>query len=338
MQTYGRFTNASQIKAVQNFFNANLKAGEYSLSDFMSDSKDDRQKYRHMYFKGENEKEWATRTYILNSQTYVINPYAKFIVDENGNKHIENMTLLPMWDNFDFNSGHILTQLGNSILISDIDPYSIGRTVSIQFPSSAELQGVYTNSNQYTQSDFENDKARYNKEYSMLSVASLYTPMENIVDDLWNSGVTKFIDSNGKTIIYGSNSQDSISANSLQGKMLDYYNSNKTKGTVMVGGKGGDRLQGTQYDDILYSNDITEQDDNTNDFLIGGDGFDKYYVGSGDTINDSDHKGEVYFDGNLQLLCFLVFLKSGEFWFLAYELLVAQFPFHLTDNDPFLSV
>ena len=299
MQTYGRFTNASQIKAVQNFFSANLEAGEYLLSDFMNNNTDNRHKYMHMNFKGNDAKEWAVRTYILNTQAYVINPYAKFIVDEKGNKYIENMTLMPMWDNFDFDSDSILTKLGNQILIPDIDPYTIGKTVSIQFPSSEDLKTAYTNPIPYTQNDFENDKARYDREYSMSAVAGLYKPIENIVDDLWNSGVTNFIDKEGRTIIYGSSSQDTVSINSLTGKMLDYYNNNKAKGTVMVGGESGDKLFGTQYDDILYSNDNTEKDDNVSDFLKGEDGFDRYYVGNGDTIFDSDHKGEVYFDGNL---------------------------------------
>lgn len=69
------------------------------------------------------------------------------------------------------------------------------------------------------------------------------------------------------------------------------------KGITYVAGKGSDNIIGTKFDDILYSNDKTNIDDNSPDTLKGGKGYDTYHAGDKDIIIDSDHNGEVIFDG-----------------------------------------
>ena len=114
-EKYGRFANASKIKVVQRFFNEDtpLLPGVYDREWFVcgkeKDDKDEAKKkfiyaYQHIYFKGNNDEEWARRTYILNSQGYAINKFARFIVTKDGERYIENLTLLPLMDNFDFSS------------------------------------------------------------------------------------------------------------------------------------------------------------------------------------------------------------------------------------------
>ena len=80
-----------------------------------------------------------------------------------------------------------------------------------------------------------------------------------------------------------------------------YISSYYGKGITYVGGKGSDTITGTKFDDILYSNDNTGVDDNSPDTLKGGKGYDTYHAGDKDIIEDSDGKGEVYFN-NTQLI------------------------------------
>jgi RTX calcium-binding nonapeptide repeat (4 copies) len=67
----------------------------------------------------------------------------------------------------------------------------------------------------------------------------------------------------------------------------------------IVGGGGIDEIDGGGSDDIIYNGDDKGSDDNAKETLNGGDGDDTYYVGVGDTINDSDGMGRVFYDGNM---------------------------------------
>ncbi|WP_207500909.1 hypothetical protein, partial [Campylobacter geochelonis] len=303
MNTYGRFANASQTAVVKEFFdNSSLKPGIYARNDIVisNDKGEYNHSYKDMFFKGSDKEEWARRLYILNSQSFTVNSFAKFIVNKDGTKHIENLTMIPYYDNFDFDSGSLVGNIGNNLYLKDdIDPYKIGKTVSIQYPSSSELQNIHTNSKIYTFADYENDKRRYNEEHSYISPADMLTPILNISDELWNSGVTKFIDNEGKVIIYGTNSSDVINRISSSARHLyEYYLKNKDKGVVIIAGKDGDKILGSVFgNDILYSSGSISKEDNYADELRGFSGFDTYYVGDKDIIEDSDGIGMINFNG-----------------------------------------
>ena len=311
MKTYGRFANASKIKVVQRFFNEDtpLMPGIYSREKFAygknkKEAEENLEEYihayQHIYFRGNNNEEWARRTYILNSQGYAINKFAKFIVTKDGERYIENLTLLPLMDNFDFSSKNWLAILGNyAYLEDDIDPYRIGKRFDIEFPSSDDLKEAYINNKPYTRSEFEYDQNRHAEEHSRINAINILKPILNIVDGLWESGVTKFIDDKGKVIIYGTNNSETISGVKSSAKHLfQYYLENQDKGVTIIGGKGDDKILGTTSgDDTLYSSGISELEDNASDTLKGFGGFDTYIVGDKDIIEDSDGKGRVLFDG-----------------------------------------
>jgi Ca2+-binding RTX toxin-like protein len=67
----------------------------------------------------------------------------------------------------------------------------------------------------------------------------------------------------------------------------------------IVGGGGVDEIDGGGGDDIIYNGDDKGSDDGAKEALYGGDGFDTYYIGVGDTINDSDGIGSVYSGGKM---------------------------------------
>lgn len=301
MSTFGRFANASMIEKVQNFFNENFgkdhKKGERQEFTFKEMKGKKNYATKQMYFKGTDKQEWAERTYIFNSQTYFLTQNVKFIIDENGNKYIENFAMIPGVEDFDF-EGTTLSNFGNILIENDIDPYRIGKTLKITYPSHKKGGLEYNDYGKgriYTISDYKNDKERYIKQNHGIST-ELLNPMYSLVDKLWDKGVTKFIDNEGKTIVCGTSKNDFLSSGKLYGKIKNYYEKNKTNGIVFVGGKGADKIIGTEYNDIIYGHDkLGIDDDGAKDKLMGGKGSDKLFGGKGDDILDGGRNRDPLF-------------------------------------------
>jgi len=79
----------------------------------------------------------------------------------------------------------------------------------------------------------------------------------------------------------------------------DYIEGNQDD-DALVGGEGKDTLLGGKGNDDLYHNDNINlsAEDNAADILKGGKGFDTYFAGFGDVIeDDAMGEGKIYFDG-----------------------------------------
>jgi hypothetical protein len=98
--------------------------------------------------------------------------------------------------------------------------------------------------------------------------------------DLWNNGTTRFVDSQGRAIIYGTDGNDPLSYAKIQSLNIlspMYLNTSESNGIVILGGKGNDTLTGTDYNDRLFGG-------NDNDILYGVDGDDYIEGGAGDDL------------------------------------------------------
>jgi len=112
----------------------------------------------------------------------------------------------------------------------------------------------------------------------------------------------EFIDGGGGTdIIAGTDMGDTID--------LSETDLNNTIDRI-EGGAGQDTLTGTDGDDVLYGGTKEAEEDNAVDTLNGGIGNDEYHVGNGDIINDSDHQGTIWLNG--QQLPNLTLTQSAE--------------------------
>jgi hypothetical protein len=76
--------------------------------------------------------DFLQRSYIYNTSGFTISEkylpstkLLKFIIEANGTKHIQNMQILPLTDNFDFDSSDKSTVLANAVLQPNIDPSNI---------------------------------------------------------------------------------------------------------------------------------------------------------------------------------------------------------------------
>ncbi len=117
-------------------------------------------------------------------------------------------------------------------------------------------------------------------------------------------GDDTLIGGGGSDTLYGGNNNDTLYGDNKDGSgspipmMLNndtLYGSNGND--TLYGGTGSDRLEGGINNDTLIGGVDKYTDDNTYDYLIGGDGDDTYYAGDSDAIYDADGIGTIYFKG-----------------------------------------
>jgi len=312
----GRFANASQISLVQNFFGFNIpadllgKSKEFTLSQAMSFfGGSDQYELMQSDFKGEGGQEWAERAYVFQTQAYRLNQNVIFCIDEYGNKTIKNFALMLRDEDFDFQSSTTGTQIGNFIIGDDIDPFAIGKKIDFIYPHSVDSHYDEQYGKTYTIENLYADETRY-KQQNHGTLLELKAPMYDLVDKLWENGITKFVDSKGRAIDYGTNGSDDINASPnllnlptnpfpKNSKMYEYYEENFHKGIALLGGDGSDTLIGSNFNDLLIGGHSKKQTDVFTDTLQGGAGKDTYISGNMDIISDEDGKGWVYFEGKL---------------------------------------
>lgn len=84
-------------------------------------------------------------------------------------------------------------------------------------------------------------------------------------------------------------------------QILFGYDGYETNNEELTGGIKSDHLFGMGGNDILNGNEGDDylEGGQGSDTLFGGTGFDTYIAGDGDTINDSDGKGELLFENSL---------------------------------------
>jgi len=175
-------------------------------------------------------QDYDKRVYVFNSQAIHLGNEAKFVVEPNGERYIENTAPTIASEDFDFISREpsswfstdMATKIGNeAYLIPNIDPLGIGRTVNISYPQGGEQNattGLYDKNpaeytqyihdyakahGNYTKEKFEEDLARYEHEYSpKIGTASVVPTMRRVVNNLWESNTTKFLDNDGNVMLY----------------------------------------------------------------------------------------------------------------------------------------
>lgn len=290
MVTSGRFAIGSQFELINRFFNdliINVSGSPISFS------KEGLGSFLNIGSYGWNmsHKDWqdvkddyAERTYIWNTQEYQISDNARFIIEPNGDRRIENYAIEPRKfidkftgrrevsdENFDFigGNGDILVGFANNYLESLIDPSKIGRTVDINFIGSIPKRV-------YTRESYLND-VYLKSTFRSGDYLKLFSDINTLSDNLFREGTTKFLTNENKPILYGTTGSDTLRA----GKVLDFptlkdYDSN---GVAIVAGDGNDFL----YDHSKFD----DKDD-----LYGGLGDDTYFLfSSGDRVFEKLNEG-----------------------------------------------
>jgi Ca2+-binding RTX toxin-like protein len=276
MATYGRYvSNAPQSPILEKFFSFN------PLGDGINESQNqlllevlqrkygaDRTSFRvdemvaAGYIKKDNfsfsfqhifmdtfSSDYGIRTYMLNSVSFTLSDDTVFVF-EGENSHLENMRILPIDDDFDFN-GSWISNLGNAILQPIVDSEDIGLRVDIDFTGESKSNIVPIDNFNATQ--YKQNKDEFDDKYTYaIDLFATKSNIENVVDILQNRGILY------DNIHFGTNASNSNLNTS------DEYH-------TLVGGAGQDTLIGNNDDNHLYGG-------KGNDTLNGGEGNDIYII------------------------------------------------------------
>ena len=207
---------------------------------------------------------------------------------------------------FDFVGDGMVAKFANHYLEKLCDPSNIGRKVKFVFD---DFEGIAHQ--RVSKSDFLKQKARFNRLDTVEPIDTKNAWAKYFNEKILTAGVINYLDENGKLVMYGTNKDDRLvefQAKNINfsepllselGDIKNHYKQYVKNGITYVGGKGSDNIVGSEYDDILYSNDKNNTDDEAQDVLIGSKGFDTYYAGNKDVIFDSDGKGRVFFNDTI---------------------------------------
>ncbi|MEZ5691989.1 MAG: hypothetical protein R3D71_10060 [Rickettsiales bacterium] len=273
----GYFAKASNSALIQQFFNNTTLLStsgvrqEFSLAMIKSilglnDIQSNISIQQYAYDVG--SADFLQRSYIYNTSGFTITDNhspadrkIKFIIEADGTRHIQNMRILPLSDNFDFDSSDKSTVLANTVLQPNIDPSNIGRRANIIFDEASKANVPLITD--YYKADYDNDVAATNSWFDAAAgLAKLSTLSSSLISDLWDSGVTKFLTADNRPIIYGTNDGDTFNASIFNDSSLPTLAPYAKNGIVFIGGKGDDTFVNS-----------THNSDN-NDIFDGGEGVD----------------------------------------------------------------
>ena len=327
---YERFENGLYFLTQKQF--AELFYGEYKNSE----EKDEKKAYAaandptgenaaavSFYNRNLDNPDFAKLAFTFGSMDVGLNTSKiRYVLDENLNPIlVKDIEYQFKAGDFNFEGGKG-SGLVNHILNKIANPSGIGKTVEIKFTGEASIDAGSMNKSNY---EAMKELEEYELGGNIKIIKNIFDPnfrkamglFEEEYNRIKSSGVINYLDENDKLVMYGTNKDDWLvefqaeNINFSEPMLSEFFNvKNHYKqyvknGITYVGGKGSDRIVGSEYDDILYSNDKSNTDDKVKDILSGRSGFDTYYVGDKDIIFDSDGKGKVVFDG--------VELKGGTY-------------------------
>lgn len=199
----GRFASPAFFEIVKLFFSpttSGLAPGVYTeqeLRPLVGTNQATITQQQWAYDDGNGD--YTERTYIWNSVAFEIGDQARFIVEANGERYIENFSIQPFnvnadIENFDFKSDDWIATLGNKLLEERVDPSGIGRKVEIGFIGDRT-------ETRYDFANYQSDTASAVSANPLL-LAGLYSKMTDLTDQLFKDGVIKFL-GKGKPIVYG---------------------------------------------------------------------------------------------------------------------------------------
>jgi hypothetical protein len=239
-QTYmnsggGRFARAPLFDLVQRFFDAGsevLAPDVYTKADLQRIFGLGQTLSLSIQQLGlaDNVYDWAERTYIYNSGSFSIADAARFVVEPDGRRHIENFSIAPRQDkdvreNFDLNStdsvslNSLIAAAGNQYIRANIDPSGIGRKIWIDFVGTVPVID-------YSQDSYQNDKLLIQTWTDpRLSPGLAKSKIDTLFDTMWTDGTIKHLDSDNRSILYASGNDIGLIENSylaLNSKLSAY--------------------------------------------------------------------------------------------------------------------
>jgi Ca2+-binding RTX toxin-like protein len=235
------------------------------------------------YTTDPSSSDFIERAYVFGSTGFEVANTATFSVTA-GNYTVNNLEVLALQDNFDFQSSSIIASTGNAFLNQALDPYGLIPVVgSTTVPVDIIYAGSGRSYSTYNQIDFNTDRALYDGWTSALNLpiaaANFTAALAGLATNTGYLGAInsdlqfRYYTPDGKKIIYGTPTDDTLTVLSAELTPDVYFD------YQMVGGSGNDRITGGNFGDELWGGD-------GNDTLNGGLGDDKFVGGQGDDTID----------------------------------------------------
>jgi Ca2+-binding RTX toxin-like protein len=312
----GRFALGANFDLVENFFNTS--------ANFLGIGTVDAQGNRHMtkadigayfglssysyvmeqrnYQDGYND--YVERSFLYNSMSFSIKDEADFVITTQGYKEIRDFSVVPRsvidptyTETFDFTGGGSLGSIyANWTLGNNIDPMDLGRTVKFNFTGTPQLTV-------YTEEKFAQDSQTISG-WQGLSYSTLSAGRDAIYNDLFSSGITRYLNAADQPIIYGSNGSDYLYVrhkidsfgSDLYSKLSPYL----ANGLQVIAGDGNDTIIARDSNDVVLggSGNDTLVGGLGSDALTGGADADNFHASNGDTITDFSALDKINFDGH----------------------------------------
>ncbi|ENU79051.1 hypothetical protein F975_03021, partial [Acinetobacter sp. ANC 3789] len=293
--------------------------------DFNSLNEDQKKQYDGLYQQAQGtlavssynldilSDDYAERSYVFGSMQFRLSNDTKFTIDVDGNPKITNLRVVPVDDNFDFESRDGIAGTVNTLIEPVIDPFKIGRKVELNFNQETKDKIQVYNLTKEDLPNLQQQAKIFNQQKSELFGQKIPNPKafyEAFVEEVLKSGVIDYIQYN-KFTIYGTNKEDpwvrlfyeennyidnlrKISLTHGFGSLNDVdkwiknqiYNLNNL-GKIYVLADGIDIVEGTKFSDELYGGKGNDElyGGKGNDQLYGGNDLDKLYGGEGnDTL------------------------------------------------------
>ncbi len=302
----GRFALPSRFEIVERFFEGNdsLLPGTYTKQEVAAAYGMDSYGFnfrQYQYADPAGEDDWLIRTFVWNSTSMKLGDDVRFVVEWDGSRHIQNLSIGPYYggdcvDNFDFESNSWLAQAFNYAFGSVMDPSRIGNTVDLAIQCGTRLySGDYTYQD-YLYDAYVKGPLQFISGFGGLALPTEWRKLINLLKTLWEDGVTRFQDSSGRLVLYGTHDSDELDQSTFKNTFADYVTlpialNIFSAGAHFVAGQGDDTLEGLSSDDALQGN---EGDDSLygnkgDDVLLGGIGNDRLHGGQdNDILYDDD--------------------------------------------------
>lgn len=286
----GRFAKGSQFDLVKKFFDDSIQfpvGASYSkagLATYLSGIGYNITNYTFSMQEKDymdSIDDFAERTYIYNTIAFQLANDVRFVIDANGNRSIANYAVFPridnplFYENFDFKSSSISSELANLYLQPNVDPSNIGRKIVFNFNE------ITNSSITYSKQQYLDDQAYTSSSVIAISnypsaLTKLATDGLVMLDGFWAHGTIKYLDTNFRAIYYGKDSASTAYADVMSPTTVSNTPAPRVmpfahNGVVFVAGRGNDSLTGVDLgSDVLY----------------GGTGDDYFNYSKGDDLFD----------------------------------------------------
>jgi len=290
MNTYGKYAVPARAAFVKDFFTGTitLSPGTYTVENLKSIYGDAPFRFGFLQATVDiGNNNYMDRAYIFGHVGFSLSDSTEFVVSSTGNLSMNNVSIIPENDNFDFVSTGASQILNENYLQPTIDASEIGRQVLMNYVGTSPVFS-------YSGSDYTADVGRI-ASWDGTEAAAVAVIGANIipyVEAMRANGVFE-TSRNGRKIVY-----DGTQSNDLT--------SDSTTGAIFVGGAGDDLIHGTASNDLAYGgadNDIFLASGGNDDFW-GGDESGQPFYNDTDTVDYSASTKRIAlkFDGNASSL------------------------------------